>query len=118
MLEGLPRAGFGRIAPPDGAFYIYADVSEMTDDSRELCAADPARGGGGGDARASTSTRARGARHAALLLCRRDGGHRRGPAPARRLAPALTAGPAQEPPIARDHQPRRFGPLGSGASVS
>ena len=37
MLEGLPRAGFARIAPPDGAFYIYADVTEMTDDSRELC---------------------------------------------------------------------------------
>ena len=33
MLEGLPRAGFDRIAPPDGAFYVYADVSEMTDDS-------------------------------------------------------------------------------------
>lgn len=38
MLEGLPRAGFDRIAPPDGAFYIYADVSEMTRDSRELAA--------------------------------------------------------------------------------
>jgi aspartate/methionine/tyrosine aminotransferase len=34
MLEGLPQAGFDKIAPPDGAFYIYADVSEMTDDSR------------------------------------------------------------------------------------
>ena len=33
MLEGLPRAGFSRIAPPDGAFYIYADVSELTDDA-------------------------------------------------------------------------------------
>lgn len=33
MLEGLPRAGFNRIAPPDGAFYIYADVSELTEDS-------------------------------------------------------------------------------------
>jgi aspartate/methionine/tyrosine aminotransferase len=38
MLEGLPKAGFGRIAPPDGAFYIYADVSEMTGDSHALCA--------------------------------------------------------------------------------
>jgi len=37
MLEGLPRAGFTRIAPPDGAFYIYADVSDLTDDSRALC---------------------------------------------------------------------------------
>lgn len=34
MLEGLPQAGFDRIAPPDGAFYIYADVSDITDDSR------------------------------------------------------------------------------------
>lgn len=38
LLEGLPRAGFTRIAPPDGAFYIYADVRDMTDDSRALCA--------------------------------------------------------------------------------
>jgi aspartate/methionine/tyrosine aminotransferase len=29
MLDGLPKAGFDRIAPPDGAFYIYADVSEF-----------------------------------------------------------------------------------------
>ncbi|MDA7428621.1 aminotransferase class I/II-fold pyridoxal phosphate-dependent enzyme [Primorskyibacter aestuariivivens] len=33
MLEGLPKAGFDRIAPPDGAFYVYADVSLLTDDS-------------------------------------------------------------------------------------
>jgi aspartate/methionine/tyrosine aminotransferase len=33
MLEGLPRAGFPNIAPPDGAFYVYADVSDLTDDS-------------------------------------------------------------------------------------
>ncbi|MFQ5439759.1 MAG: pyridoxal phosphate-dependent aminotransferase, partial [Paracoccaceae bacterium] len=36
MLDGLPKAGFGRIAPPDGAFYVYADVSELTDDSAAL----------------------------------------------------------------------------------
>ncbi len=33
MLEGLPKAGITRIAPPDGAFYIYADVADLTDDS-------------------------------------------------------------------------------------
>ncbi|MDR0808047.1 MAG: aminotransferase class I/II-fold pyridoxal phosphate-dependent enzyme [Gemmobacter sp.] len=33
MLEGLPKVGFARIAPPDGAFYIYADVSGLTDNS-------------------------------------------------------------------------------------
>jgi len=36
MLAGLPKAGFARIAPPDGAFYIYADVSVLTDDSPAL----------------------------------------------------------------------------------
>jgi len=38
MLEGLPKAGFDKIAPPDGAFYIYADVSQITDDSRAFAA--------------------------------------------------------------------------------
>jgi len=36
MLDGLRKAGFDRIAPPDGAFYIYADVSDLTEDSRAL----------------------------------------------------------------------------------
>ena len=38
MLQGLPRAGFDKIAPPDGAFYIYADVSDITDDARAFAA--------------------------------------------------------------------------------
>ncbi|WP_456389238.1 pyridoxal phosphate-dependent aminotransferase [Profundibacter sp.] len=38
MLEGLPKCGFDKIAPPDGAFYIYADVSDITDDSRAFAA--------------------------------------------------------------------------------
>ena len=38
LIEGLPKAGFSNFAPPDGAFYIYADVSDMTDDSRTLAA--------------------------------------------------------------------------------
>ncbi|MEL7214192.1 MAG: aminotransferase class I/II-fold pyridoxal phosphate-dependent enzyme [Pseudomonadota bacterium] len=38
MIEGLPEAGFDRIAPPDGAFYVYADVSHLTDDSRAFAA--------------------------------------------------------------------------------
>ena len=36
MLAGLPRAGFERIAPPDGAFYVYADVSGITEDAHTL----------------------------------------------------------------------------------
>lgn len=38
MMEGLPEAGFTEIAPPDGAFYVYADVSGLTDDSRAFAA--------------------------------------------------------------------------------
>ncbi|WP_336965334.1 aminotransferase class I/II-fold pyridoxal phosphate-dependent enzyme [Sphingobium aquiterrae] len=37
LLEALPALGLRRIAPPDGAFYIYADVSHMTDDSMAFC---------------------------------------------------------------------------------
>ncbi len=36
LLEELPRAGFDKLAPADGAFYLYADVSDMTDDSEAL----------------------------------------------------------------------------------
>lgn len=38
MLDRLPQAGFARFAPPDGAFYVYADVSDLTDDSPALAA--------------------------------------------------------------------------------
>ncbi|MEP2717813.1 aminotransferase class I/II-fold pyridoxal phosphate-dependent enzyme [Pseudophaeobacter sp.] len=38
MLAGLPQAGFDKIAPPDGAFYVYADVSDLTSDSRRFAA--------------------------------------------------------------------------------
>ncbi|THH38951.1 aminotransferase class I/II-fold pyridoxal phosphate-dependent enzyme [Aliishimia ponticola] len=38
MLDGLAACGFDRIAPPDGAFYVYADVSRFTDDSLAFAA--------------------------------------------------------------------------------
>lgn len=37
ILEALPRLGLSSIAPPDGAFYIYADVGHLTDDSLSFC---------------------------------------------------------------------------------
>jgi aspartate/methionine/tyrosine aminotransferase len=37
LLEALPKAGFTSLAPADGAFYIYADVSHMTNDSQAFC---------------------------------------------------------------------------------
>jgi aspartate/methionine/tyrosine aminotransferase len=33
LLEELPKAGFTSFAPADGAFYLYCDVSEMTNDA-------------------------------------------------------------------------------------
>jgi aspartate/methionine/tyrosine aminotransferase len=37
MLDELPKMGFDKIAPPDGAFYVYADVSAWTDNSAAFC---------------------------------------------------------------------------------
>lgn len=36
LIDGLVGAGIDRIAPADGAFYIYADVTHLTNDSKEL----------------------------------------------------------------------------------
>lgn len=33
LLSGLHQVGLTRLAPADGAFYVYADVSDFTDDS-------------------------------------------------------------------------------------
>jgi len=37
LLEALPRLGLASIAPPDGAFYIWADIGHLTDDSLAFC---------------------------------------------------------------------------------
>jgi aspartate/methionine/tyrosine aminotransferase len=37
LLGELPKAGFDRLAPADGAFYLYADVSRLTNDSQDFC---------------------------------------------------------------------------------
>ena len=37
MLDALPGMGLRRIAPPDGAFYIYADIGHLTSDSLAFC---------------------------------------------------------------------------------
>jgi aspartate/methionine/tyrosine aminotransferase len=37
LLERLPKLGFTDFAPPDGAFYIYADISRFTADSAAFC---------------------------------------------------------------------------------
>ncbi len=37
LIRELPKAGFDRLAPADGAFYLYADVTRMTNDSESFC---------------------------------------------------------------------------------
>lgn len=37
LVAGLAGLGIARVAPPDGAFYVYADVSHLGLDAAELC---------------------------------------------------------------------------------
>ena len=37
LLAELPEAGFKEFAPADGAFYLYANVAHMTNDSEAFC---------------------------------------------------------------------------------
>jgi aspartate/methionine/tyrosine aminotransferase len=37
LLAALPKLGLASIAPPDGAFYIWADIGHLTDDSLAFC---------------------------------------------------------------------------------
>lgn len=37
LLDRLPRLGLSRMAPPDGAFYLYVDIGHLGLDSVELC---------------------------------------------------------------------------------
>jgi len=37
ILQALPQLGLSEIAPPDGAFYVWADVGHLTGDSLAFC---------------------------------------------------------------------------------
>ena len=37
LAQGLPEAGFGRLTEVQGAFYMYADVTDLTNDSPDFC---------------------------------------------------------------------------------
>jgi aspartate/methionine/tyrosine aminotransferase len=37
LLRALPGAGFPRISPAEGVFYLYADVSDRSNDSQDFC---------------------------------------------------------------------------------
>jgi aspartate/methionine/tyrosine aminotransferase len=37
LLRALPEAGFTRLAPAEGAFYLFADITERSNDSAAFC---------------------------------------------------------------------------------
>ena len=37
LLDALPGLGLGRVHPADGAFYLYADVANLTNDATSFC---------------------------------------------------------------------------------
>ncbi len=37
LLDELPKAGFDRLAPAQGAFYLFADITRLSNDSAEFC---------------------------------------------------------------------------------
>jgi aspartate/methionine/tyrosine aminotransferase len=38
LLRGLPDAGFARLSPAEGAFYLFADIGDRSNDSVQFCA--------------------------------------------------------------------------------
>ncbi len=38
LLRALPEAGFPRLSPAEGAFYLFADIGERSNDSVQFCA--------------------------------------------------------------------------------
>ena len=45
LINGLKKAGFDKFAPPDGAFYVYADISKFSNDSLDFCKSMLEKGG-------------------------------------------------------------------------
>ena len=37
LLDGLPRLGITEMAPADGAFYVYADIGHLSEDTMAFC---------------------------------------------------------------------------------
>lgn len=83
LLEGLPAAGFDRIAAADGAFYLWCDVSHLTNDSVAFAA----RMLGGAGIAATPGVdfdRTRGTRHLRFSYCGDEAAMAQAPARLRR----------------------------------
>ena len=103
LVELLPQAGFGRLAQAEGAFYLYADVSEMSNDSTALCREILQRHRRRDDPRRGFRSAPRPSLRP-LLLCRQQRPHGRGGEATDRLAKTLSRRPRSDP-TASAHQP-------------
>ena len=102
MLEGLPKAGFTRIAPPDGAFYIYADVGDLTGGFAWPLRAELLREAGVAVTPGLDFDPVRGRADAAVFLCAGDGRDCRGVAAAGGIHGAARGGAGPPAGIFRD----------------
>ena len=92
LLTGLPEIGLSRLAPADGAFYVYADISDYSTDSLAFCAkllADT----GVAIAPGIDFDTVHGGAYVRLSFAGADRRHLRGVAPDRALARLTTPGP-------------------------
>ena len=93
LIEGLPRAGLTKFLPADGAFYLYADVSDFTSDSFEFARPDAGKSPCCGDPGRRFRSRARPPLHS-LFLCAVSAGNARGRGAHRPLAEVTRLKPA------------------------
>ena len=107
LLDGLPRLGIDKLAPADGAFYVYADIGHLTDDSYAWCLRLLDETGRGHRAR-HRLRHPPGQRVRPALLRRQRRGDHRGPRPARGLALRLAAPARRVLGTARHYAGRRW----------
>ena len=77
LIEGLPQRGLTKFLPADGAFYLYADVSDFTSDSFEFARRNAGKGPCRRHARGRFRSDPRPAVHA-FFLCALGPGNARG----------------------------------------
>ena len=77
LLRHLPEAGFNRLSPAEGAFYLFADITERSNDSAAFCARMLAEVGIAVTSRRRFRPRSR-QPVPALFVLRSGGGHARG----------------------------------------
>ena len=69
LLRALPAAGFSRLSPAEGAFYLFADIADRSNDSDAFCCPDAGRDRDRRQRRGWISTATRGSRFVRFSYC-------------------------------------------------